>query len=190
MAAWLWLCAHARASGSPEPRRGRALGTAALGQGSGDCGYRLRRRSGEGSCRRTTKGTRLLGLRYRRLNGGRSAQEQGKAGEARRRRSPVGLEVAVLGAAAIRCRERSRPCHAELQCRCWGTGCWRGGVPVAAPSPSFFSPPLFLPLSSSLLAAAAEGEFPWWLGFSGCGHGGFIGEALGFRGGPDAGERP
>jgi len=31
LAAWLWLCTRARASGSPEPWRGRALGTAALG---------------------------------------------------------------------------------------------------------------------------------------------------------------
>jgi hypothetical protein len=185
------LCARARASGSPEPRRGRALGMAALGQGSGDGGYGLQRRSSEGSCRRTTKETRLLGLRYRWLNGGRSTPDQGKAGEARQRRSLVGLEVGVLGAAAIRCRERSRLCRAELQHRCRGTGRRRGGALVAAPSPSFFfSPPLFLPLTSSLLAAAAEGEFPWWLGFSGCGRGGFIGEALGFRGGPDAGEWP
>ena len=41
---WPWLCARARASGLPEPRRGRALGTAALGQGSG--GLRGERRHG------------------------------------------------------------------------------------------------------------------------------------------------
>ena len=43
LVAWPWLCARARTSGLPEPRRGRALGTAALGQG------RRRRFAGYGS---------------------------------------------------------------------------------------------------------------------------------------------
>ena len=66
---WPWLCARARASSSPEPRRGRVLGMAAV--------YGLRRRGSTGSCKRTNKENGVPRARYRRLNGGRSAPEQG-----------------------------------------------------------------------------------------------------------------
>jgi len=67
----------------------------------------------------------------------------------------------------------------------YGSPAWRSS---GGGSFSFLS----LLLASSVflsLGGGDEGENPWWLGFSECGHGGFIGEALGFRGDPDAEER-
>ena len=105
-------CAHARTSGLPEPRRGRALGTAALGQGTAGCGVN------GGAARRAPAGAHTWGMGlprapYRWLNGGQGSPELGFGQRGERRRSPGGPGGDVLGAAAIRCRRViAVPCSA------------------------------------------------------------------------------
>ena len=180
---WLWPRTRARASSSLEPRCGRALGTAALGQGNG----RLRgerRRGSSGSCRRTNKENGVPRACYRRLNGGQGSPELG-FGQRANGAHPSGLRKMCSVQAG---RGSAVPsCNVVAGVRVAGVEKLRRRVlllPFSSPFPSSLTP-----LFSYLLAAAVKGKTPGWLGFWRWVRGGFIGEALGFMGDPDSKER-